>query len=113
MMFYCKSTNGFYDQEIHGDNIPEDKVEISAEYHSDLMAGQAEGKIIASDDRGYPRLQEQPPMTSEQLQQANNNKARKYLADTDWYVIRQMDEGTPIPEEIKAKRADARASIVE
>ncbi len=38
-------------------------------------------------------------------------KSHKYLLDTDWYVIRQLDSGEPMPEDIKAARAKARADI--
>lgn len=41
-----------------------------------------------------------------------NALAEQYLASTDWYVIRCMDDGTPVPEEIRTARANARASIV-
>lgn len=34
--------------------------------------------------------------------------ARIYLSDTDWYVIRAMDTGVPVPEEIATARAEAR-----
>lgn len=45
-MYYSKSTGGFYDTAIHGDNIPSDAVEISREYHAELMQAQTSGKII-------------------------------------------------------------------
>jgi hypothetical protein len=51
-MFYSKSTQGFYDPEIHGSNIPQDAVEISASLHAELLAGQATGKSIQADDNG-------------------------------------------------------------
>jgi len=35
----------------------------------------------------------------------------KYLADTDWYVIREMDIGQPVPPEIKANRQAARDAL--
>jgi hypothetical protein len=36
---------------------------------------------------------------------------RVYLAKTDWYVIRELETGTPVPEEIKTNRARVRAMI--
>lgn len=59
-MFYSATTGGFYDREIHGDNIPADAVEISAEEHAALLKGQSNGKIIAGDENGYPVLQDTP-----------------------------------------------------
>jgi len=35
----------------------------------------------------------------------------QYLASTDWYVIRQMETGEPIPQEVLENRAIARAAI--
>ena len=37
-MFYSKTTGGFYDRAIHGDNIPEDSVEITDEEYTLLIA---------------------------------------------------------------------------
>lgn len=55
-MFYSKSTGGFYDTAIHGDNIPADAVEITAAEHQALIDGQAAGKRIISDANGNPVL---------------------------------------------------------
>lgn len=41
-----------------------------------------------------------------------NAEALAFLASTDWYVIREMDEGTPCPEEVKLARAEARQRII-
>jgi hypothetical protein len=37
--------------------------------------------------------------------------ARQYLADTDWMVIRAAETGVPVPDEVTAARAAARASV--
>lgn len=37
--------------------------------------------------------------------------ALKYLADTDWYYIRYVDNGTAIPQEVMDKRAEARLIV--
>ena len=66
-MFYSKSTGGFYDREIHGDNIPADAVEITVEEHQALIEGQSRGKVIVSDENGRPILQDPPPPTAEQI----------------------------------------------
>jgi hypothetical protein len=36
----------------------------------------------------------------------------KYLEATDWYVTRMIESGVPVPEDILAARAAARAKIV-
>lgn len=69
-MLYSKSANGFYDSEIHGDNIPADAVEITEEKHVALLEGQSQGKIISADENGYPILTDPPKPTAEQIKQA-------------------------------------------
>lgn len=59
-MLYSKHTGGFYSYAIHGDAMPSDSVEITKEYHSYLLDGQSLGKIIVSDAKGYPILQDAP-----------------------------------------------------
>jgi hypothetical protein len=36
---------------------------------------------------------------------------KKYLESTDWYFIRQLEEGIAIPEDIATARAEAKAYI--
>lgn len=55
---------------------------------------------------------EQEDITAQVAQQATNEASLKYLAETDWYVIRNQEVGTAIPEEILTARAAARAAIV-
>ena len=40
-----------------------------------------------------------------------NHKARKYLADTDWYVTRKAETGKAIPDDVLTKREEARAKV--
>ena len=112
-MFYAKSTGGFYDTAIHGDNIPADAVEITTDEHQALLEGQSNGKIIAADKNGKPVLQDPPPPTAEELQSQKNAEARAYLASTDWYVVRKAETGTEIPADVLEKRQAARDSVVE
>lgn len=51
-------------------------------------------------------------ITAQVAQEAINAEALAYLASTDWYIIREIDQGTPCPAEVKAERASARARIV-
>ena len=39
------------------------------------------------------------------------DKARAYLAATDWYVARSVETGKPMPEDVKAARAAARKTV--
>jgi len=44
---------------------------------------------------------------------AENYRNRKFLQDTDWYVIRQAETGVPVPQDILDLRSRARAAIHE
>ncbi|TBV10352.1 phage tail protein [Stutzerimonas kirkiae] len=47
--------------------LPIDAVEITAERHAELLAGNASGKLIVPDDDGRPTLTDPLPPTAEQL----------------------------------------------
>ena len=49
--------------------------------------------------------------TPEQLAEQAKAEALRYLADTDWYVVRLTETGVAIPEEVSIKRAEARAIL--
>lgn len=43
--------------------------------------------------------------------EARNLDALRYLQETDWYVARLAETGTPIPDDIRVARAAARNSV--
>ena len=43
---------------------------------------------------------------------SQNHQARKILQSTDWYVVRFLETGTPVPEEITEMRRQARENII-
>jgi len=51
-------------------------------------------------------------VTAQVNQQKQNEEALKYLAETDWYIIREMDSGVQCPTGIKQARSEARNKIV-
>lgn len=110
-MFYSAKTNGFYDEKIG--SVPDEAVEISDARYQELMQGQTEGKMIVASDRGEPTLVDFPAPTAEQAQAIRNKKAKSYLNETDWYVVRKMETGVEIPQQVLDARAEARLSIVE
>lgn len=112
-MFYSKSTGGFYDREIHGDNIPADVVEITTEEHKALLEGQSQGKRIIANELGIPVLVDPPAPTEAEIQQQKNIEARAYLAATDWYIIRLQETGIPVPADILAARQATRNTVME
>lgn len=84
MQYFSPSTNGFYDTEIHGDDIPEDAVEITREEHAALLEGQSAGQMIAADEDGKPVLQDPPAPTHEQLlATAEAQRAAAYREEAD------------------------------
>lgn len=83
-MLYSKHSSGFYSRDIHGDNIPEDAVDITPEQHAALLEGQSQGKIISADENGYPILIDPPPLTEAQIQEAvTAARAAAYVKESD------------------------------
>lgn len=60
-----------------------------------------------------PEPMKPQPVKPIEAQELQNTRARQYLYSTDWYVIRSIETGAPIPDDITKARAEARASIVE
>ena len=65
-MFYSQSTGFFYDEAIHGNQIPSDAVEITPDRHQTLIDAQAFGMRIVADQDGYPVLANPEPLTIEE-----------------------------------------------
>lgn len=61
MYLYSPTTKGFYVQEIHGNKIPLDVVQVTKERHEELMQGQSEGLEITEDENGLPVLKTPQP----------------------------------------------------
>lgn len=86
-MLYSKLTCGFYDSAIHGDNIPTDAVEITAEHHAALLVAQSSGKRIDSDENGYPIAIDQllPLRTHTSL--LSDVAAKRWQVETDGIIV--------------------------
>ncbi len=82
-MFASKTTNGFYDAAYHGDNMPIDVVEITAEYHAELLVGQSEGMVISWGDDGQPFLIAPPAIPLQIPQKVTMRQARLALHNAD------------------------------
>ena len=82
MIYYSKTTKGFYCEEIHGTNIPSDCVQITKEQHTTLLNDQSQGKQIVPDQNGYPIAIIPPvaPPTWEQIKAQRDG----LLKDSDW-----------------------------
>ncbi|WP_053156592.1 hypothetical protein [Pseudomonas protegens] len=51
------------------------------------------------------------PTDASRAKEAQEREARKYLNETDWYAMRLLETGKTIPEDVTAKRAEARTTI--
>ena len=108
-LFFSKNILGFYEQSIHGDNIPEDAVEITAEQHAALLEGQSQGKIISADENGHPILIDPPPLTAEQIQEAvTAARAAAYVKESDPLFFKYQ-RGEVLKEDWLAKVAEIKA----
>ena len=56
-------------------------------------------------------VREKDDLGGERAQFDIDGDYRRYLKETDWYVIREQETGEPIPDEIKQNRATARAAV--
>lgn len=94
--YYSSQTNCLY-----MDGIPPDgSVEITETYYQELITGMQNGKVIVSDENGYPILVDTPPLTPEQ----NKATASSLLAGTDWTTI--ADVADPINSPYLANQAE-------
>lgn len=119
-MLYAKSTGGFYDSAIHGDNIPSDAVEITADEHAALLNAQSQGKIIQSNEDGAPVAVDPPKLTAAQVwehikAERDRRKAGGVKVDAKWFHsddasrIQQMGlvmMGASIPANLQWKTMD-------
>lgn len=58
-------------------------------------------------------VEDKAQQSEEARRAADNTEARAYLAETDWYVIRLQETGQPVPDDVLASRAAARAKVVD
>jgi hypothetical protein len=56
--FYSPSTGGFYLVSLHGEGMPSDVVEITAEAHAELMKSHSLGQVIRVGTDGHPEAGE-------------------------------------------------------
>lgn len=85
--------------------------EVYAYDQEQIDLGLADDKVALTDAEA--EAHKNPVPTAEQLQAQINTEASAYLSSTDWYVIRMQETGEPVPEDILAGRAAARARVVE
>jgi len=81
-MRYSKSTGGFYDTAIHGENIPSDVVEITAAEHSALLEAQSQGKRIEADVNGFPVAVDMPPPSLDSVKASKSTEINAACASS-------------------------------
>lgn len=95
-------------------NIFETYKEVTEELHEELFEeAKQKKKIFSADENGDPILVDLPEPSEQEKIEMRIRHLEHYLESTDWYAIRFADEGTPVPEEIKKNRSDARVEISE
>lgn len=108
MLFYSKTTNGFYDDSIHAiESIPADRVTISREDHRLMMDGQAAGRTWQAQTDGRPALADRPLPTPDERRAILAGHAQRALAKTDLAILRAYEQGRPVP----APLADYREAL--
>ena len=78
-----------------------------------LMSDQEASEVRKIASTWVQALGQEGNPTPEQKQERKNADARAYLNSTDWYAIRQSENGTQTPADIVTKREVARKSITE
>ena len=108
-MHYSKSTGGFYIRDIHGDNIPADAVEISAETHAALLEAQSSGQLITTDESGHPIAIDPPQPVRTKVALLGEAATKRWQVETGGIVV----AGHPIAtdRESQAKLNSAYASL--
>lgn len=84
MIYYNSKNNGFYDSNIN--DIPNDSVEISDEYHAELLEKQSDGLVIQSDENGYPIAVEHV-LTVNEIIMINTSKQQKLINIANEQII--------------------------
>ncbi len=88
--YYSALTKGFYISDMYLGVMPNDVIEITEAYHTELFDGQTAGKLITHNDNGYPILVDYPPPTPEQVREARNG----VLRTTDWTQSLDVPQAT-------------------
>lgn len=67
--------------------------------------------IDAAKSNGWVDVSDTWPETPQQIITDEQMEARNYLISTDWYVMRMVETGEPIPADVLSKRATARTLL--
>ncbi len=108
---------------VHGEPflLKETQAEVDA-YLAEIEQSQHWGApaLPIVDEMGQPTGEMSVPeysvevvdVTAEVEQEKVNKECLAYLAETDYLIIRELDNGVKCPEDVKAKRQECRSKIV-
>jgi len=91
MKYFSKSTNGFYSEEINGEAMPGDVVQISDKQWIDLLEGQILGKMITADHTGNPVLTNPPPLSQPELTEIAEQQRNILRTEADAEIAWRQD----------------------
>ena len=77
MIYYNATTNGFYNSEIN--IIPKNSVEITHDYHAELLQKQSAGFVIQHDESGYPIAVERT-LTADEIKTLNESQQQRLIS---------------------------------
>ncbi|MBI6657272.1 phage tail protein [Pseudomonas carnis] len=91
MLYYARTTGGFYDDEVH-QSIPADAVKITQDQRAALLIGEAAGRKISSDTKGFPVLVNREPPSDEILIAQARQWRDTEIDSLNWLRERHRDE---------------------
>lgn len=93
---------GFYDDDIHGDAVPEGAVPITDEAWGILLEGQTAGKLMKVSADGTPELVDRPPPTPDEILAMNTGQRTGLVSEAAGIIDALADVvefGTPTAEQ--------------
>ena len=115
-MEQLKNTEWIKSVKEQWDNIENRKV-VGYLVNGNISVPKADGNRYYEEIKEYIRNKGYigPQYTDEELATKEAKeaeaKARQYLKDTDWYVVRYTETSAEIPADVKSARAEARLAI--
>lgn len=96
MIYFSKTTNGFYDDEIMPiSKMPDDKVSITVEEYRKIFDEHVTGRPIVADGNGYPYTIARVVTTADLSSEARE-KRNQLLVASDWTQLPDVPESSKI-----------------